>query len=876
MREKKHSIPTQDKLFKRDIPSMPKGYYSGDKPNPNLRDFVETHMEENPFDPEHDNYDVLSFSKALHIANRRSAVNDLHIYWSKKPFDAVQTYIDHYATPGSLVLDPFAGSGGTALCALRRGCSAIAIDLSPASTFITKYYCTPIDLDEFQYTFKQIVETVSPTIKWLYEARSPSGGEAAVAYTVWSQVYQCDRCFSYIPLGACAEVPAFNKDGTPRKARGGGQATALACKYCFRRGFNQIINTGSTRYGRVPIRSSLIYKDGRKNKRLQKYYPFPERASKSKELISLESIAEACESADKKFEIERLIEIKNTAIPFSYPKCRMMNSSPDCEKWGILWRAGVADFSTVDELFEKRALWAISAYFDAARSADCSSNIRDALLGVLSSALWNCTKMYRERKKGGGPQEGVYYLPPLSREVNVENIVAGKKNTLVRANEDIASSIKTTNLIISTQSATDMGSIPSNSIDYIFTDPPYSWKVPFGELNFLWESFLGFRTDWHDNEVIISDVRGIDELEWSKRLKESFHECFRVLKPGRCLTLCYHDSAEGTWELVQDIMAECGFIVEKCDASLSIGTDQKSLKQLTAAKITQRDLIINFRKPKPDESSDYISITGEEDQSSFNDKVRKIIGEYLEAKPGASIDRIYDEVVSKMVRSGMMEVHNFEELLRQVAEEVRQPVMKDLFTPEEPNLFGTHETSRWYLKETEFDKVDLAESAKEDAAAGILSSFMKKYLEKKPDIEGVHYSDLFEHYVYTVKDKARRLLADWLPDYFFKTDTGTWRLPISEEEEKLKAEGRKKGINRLIKHYLTYLEKGVAIPEKKHPNDQTIAEWIRHCKRSGLFENGKLLYEKGGLSLDNLPEETMVNVEEDYQVCIRMLLRGTS
>jgi len=55
---------------------------------------------------------------------------------------------------------------------------------------------------------------------------------------------------------------------------------------------------------------------------------------------------------------------------------------------------------------------------------------------------------------------------------------------------------------------------------------------------------------------------------------------------------------------------------------------------------------------------------------------------------------------------------------------------------------------------------------------------------------------------------------------------------------------------------------------------QTLIEWLRYCKRSGLYEQGKLLYEKGGLNLDNLTEEAMVNVEEDYQVCVRMLARA--
>ena len=124
-----------------------------------------------------------------------------------------------------------------------------------------------------------------------------------------------------------------------------------------------------------------------------------------------------------------------------------------------------------------------------------------------------------------------------------------------------------------------------------------------------------------------------------------------------------------------------------------------------------------------------------------------------------------------------------------------------------------------------------------------------------------------------MKDKPRRQLAEFLPDYFYKTDLGTWRLPASEEEKQAKAEARVKGVGRRVKRYISQLEQGVTIPENERPNDATLAEWIRHCKRAGLYEQGKLLYEKGGLNPDNLPEEAMVNVEEDYQVCARMLAR---
>jgi hypothetical protein len=142
-------------------------------------------------------------------------------------------------------------------------------------------------------------------------------------------------------------------------------------------------------------------------------------------------------------------------------------------------------------------------------------------------------------------------------------------------------------------------------------------------------------------------------------------------------------------------------------------------------------------------------------------------------------------------------------------------------------------------------------------------SYAPSSLEANPELEGVHYSDLFERYVYAVHDKPRRTLAEWLPDYFYKTPSGTYRLPATPEEEKARAEARARGTTRRIKRYLFFVRQGVAIPDRERPRDATLAEWIRQCKLAGLYEEGVLLYEKGGLNLDHLQEEAMVNVEED-------------
>ena len=311
-------------------------------------------------------------------------------------------------------------------------------------------------------------------------------------------------------------------------------------------------------------------------------------------------------------------------------------------------------------------------------------------------------------------------------------------------------------------------------------------------------------------------------------------ECYRVLKPGTgyLSATMIHQKVPGN--MIQDIMAQAGFISDQLDSALYIDTNQNHIIQ-TADKVNKRDLVINFRKPKPGETEQLIIIDEGADETTFAQKAHAIIRDYLSTHPGSSKDRIYDEVVSRMVRRGQMEAHNFDELLKQVAEEVKKPVLKDLFEYEDPDLLGTHESSHWYLKEGDPVLEDESEIAREDAAAKKLEQFMEKWLKENPHREGVHYSDLFECYIYAVKEKPRRQLIDWLPDYFYKTLEGTYRLPASDEERSAKEEARHSGQNRRIKRYVSYLENGLPVPEKERPSDATLAEWIRTCKRSGMY-----------------------------------------
>ncbi len=836
---------------------MPEGYYTSG-PNPNLRRFVEEHAK--PYDPATDEYKVKPFDQPI-TTTKATAIYNMHTYWSKKPHDAIRQYIRHYTQPGDLVLDSFCGSGGTALAALMEGRAAIAIDLSPAATFIAKNYCTPVDVDELQRAFEELQRKVKPEMDWLYETRCDRcDGRATTAYTVYSYVFQCPRCLEKVALFDCPEVQSQTAAGKPKTIR--------ICPSCQARGHQEEIKTSGLRFDPVPVLVSYLCDEGCKPQRGERRHNDPDPKK---------------HAYFQKYDLGKIAEIERKTIPYWYPPHRMMNVESDTEPWGDKWRAGTSNFRTVAELFTRRNLWALALLWENITGLNIENELlRDQLRLAFSGTVLNVSRMLKQSEQWGGAlQMGTFYMPQISRESPVRIGFDYKYRDVLRGLSSLVEQIVSSDVIISAQSATDSTELPSDIVDYVFTDPPYAGSVQYGELNFIWEAWLGFDTHWHNQEIIVNETRGKTDIDWAELMRQAMEECYRVLKPGRWISLCYHDTSEGTWQLVQDIMTEVGFIPEQSENALFIDTGQKSYNQLMAEKVTKRDLVINFRKPRPGELSGQASFFDLADAVSFQEAAHLVLVEALTAHPGSPADRLYDELVSRLVRRGQFERHDFDELLHSVAEPVREPRMANLFEKEQPNLFGTHEIVRWYLKATA-DALDESEANKEAAAAQKLEAFMLSILPSpKPSSfrpgegaggeegEGVHYSDLFEQYL-PVKDKPRRLLQDWLPEFFYKTSEGTWRPPASEEERAQKAALRASGLLRRVKRFGNALLEGVPPHEHDKPeNAVDLAGWVRQCRRAGLYEIGRALYEKSGMSLDSLDEAALLELEGDYQVCVR-------
>ena len=147
-------------------------------------------------------------------------------------------------------------------------------------------------------------------------------------------------------------------------------------------------------------------------------------------------------------------------------------------------------------------------------------------------------------------------------------------------------------LLISTRSATAT-SLPDSSVDYVFIDPPFGANRYYSELNFLWEAWLKVFTE-QAPEAVESPHQGKSRSDYQRLMASGFRECYRVLKPGRWLTVEFSNTSAGVWNAIQTAIADAGFVVADV-RGLSKG--QGSINAYTTPTAVRQDLVISAYKP---------------------------------------------------------------------------------------------------------------------------------------------------------------------------------------------------------------------------------------------------------------------------------------
>ena len=555
-------------------------------PNPFLADFVAHHGR--PYDAEEE-YHREPYAVDVSVG-KTDKLYRAHPYHTKVPHLAIVPSILHYTRPGDVVLDGFCGSGmtgvaaqwcGTAPASYRKdveqrwqaegreapewGARRVVLgDLSPAATFIAANYNIPFDVDEFAEAARKILDEVEEEVGWMYETLHTDGTKGRINYTVWSEVFSCPEC--------AGEV-VFTREALDMRTKRVRQE--FPCPHCGKlltkrelerrhaTRIDPVTGNGFSEPGRVPVLIEYLYN----KKKYEKTVDEPD--------------------------LRLLDRITRVPWPAEIPHDRMMHVVEGTKKWGDQWRAGVSSFTHVHHLFQHRAAHALAAVWrGAAKHPD--SRMRGILFFLVEQAVLTISQMNRYRPTAYSQvnqyMAGRVCVLSQQAECNPWYILRGKLKRLQNAFNPLPS--KRAIAAVTTGDCAIL-EIPASSVDYIFTDPPFGDNLAYSELNFFHEAFHRVFTN-RPAEAIVSKTQRKDLFEYQRLMTRCFSEYHRVLKPGRWITIVFHNSRNSVWNGIQEALLAAGFVV--ADVRV-LDKRQGTFNQVLAQGSVKKDLVISAYKP---------------------------------------------------------------------------------------------------------------------------------------------------------------------------------------------------------------------------------------------------------------------------------------
>ncbi|MFR1538470.1 MAG: DNA methyltransferase [Blautia massiliensis (ex Durand et al. 2017)] len=558
-------------------------------PNPFIEDFIKEYG--TPYDEATDDYHREPFAADV-SEGKNDPIYNAHSYHTKVPYKAIMRYILHYTEPGDIVFDGFAGTGMTGVAAQK--CKnpdrdfmlqiestqenvkwgerkAVLCDLAVAAAYISANYNQGFDISGFEREAKRVLDESMKECGWMYETTPPNNhqetmfgsGNAVISNTVWSSVLICPNCGKDFVF----YTEAVDESGKIK--------SKIKCPHCG----------AETTKNQAAKKEEVIY---------------DELTEQTITRASQVPVFKIYRYAGKKYEepvneFDRDVLQKIDAIPLTgkdIPAVKMLFRDG---KWGDIYRSGYhKGFTHTHHFYTRRNLLVLSAIYRSINKCE-DLRLRHMLLFALTgcmSRLNRTNKWLPSLKMAPGPISGMLYIPSLYPELNVFNGFQNKVDDIKRfyCNSEFGND----GALVTNQSSDDLENISTDSIDYIFVDPPFGDNIMYSESNFLWEAWLKVYTNAKD-EAIINTVQGKALVDYQGLIERCFAEFFRILKPNRWMTVEFHNSKNAVWNAIQQALLTAGFVIADVR---TLDKKQGSFKQVTTNGAVKQDLVISAYKPK--------------------------------------------------------------------------------------------------------------------------------------------------------------------------------------------------------------------------------------------------------------------------------------
>lgn len=430
-----------------------------------------------------------------------------------------------------------------------------------------------------------------------------------------------------------------------------------------------------------------------------------------------------------------------------------------------------------------------------------------------------------------GPMAGTLYISSLWVENNVFSQFKFQLAKMVKSGFQGANSTA-----ISTQSVTNVSSIPNNSIDYIFTDPPFGSNLNYSELSYFWESWIRIVTN-NTNEAIMNNSQDKGISEYKELMVQAFKEYYRVLKPKHWITVEFHNSQNAVWNAIQEAMSEAGFVV----ASVKVLDKQKgTIQQLTNFSSVKQDLVISAYKPQASFVKEFTERAGDPEmvwefvsQHLQNTTIVSDSSGTIEVVTERQDYLLFDRMVAFHIINGIpvpMDSHTFYAGLRE------RFILRDgmFFLPDQVNEYDEHR-HKMGLQDQQQSLFITDEKSAIIWLNAQFSQVRQTYSEIQPKFLQDWHRNKFEQ---------MPELLDMIKENFLQDEDGKWYVPDLSDKIDLEKLRRK----RLLKDFYDIYVKGTG--RIKNARTEAIRVGFDECWRE---RNYSLIVKVG----DRLPETVL-------------------
>jgi len=478
--------------------------------------------------------------------------------------------------------------------------------------------------------------------------------------------------------------------------------------------------------------------------------------------------------------LQKIIDLDVTLFDFPFTRMMEGQESRRNDKSGITHSY---------QYYSKRNLYTLSVFKD--KISNSLNYIHH--LPTLTASLTRSTLTNRFRFGGTGGLSGTLYIPSLKIERSVVPLLKSKARDLYKA-EAIKKWVNRTSMT-TTQSATNYENLNNNSVDYIFTDPPFGSNIFYSELNFLSEEWLAVFENIK-KEAIENNGHSKSLNDYIGLMSESFRTYFKVLKPGKWMTVEFSNTSAVIWNGIQTAIQNSGFIIANV-----AGLDRKqgTFKTVTTATAVKQDLVISCYKPSSEFDEKFqknqnadVSIWDFVDEHLHHLPVHLIVGNSTTAIVERSPKILFDRLIAFYVQKGLpvpIDAGKFQQGLR------------ERFIERDGMFFTNEQVQEYDKKKAEvpnFTQLSIFVANEQDSIY-----WLRNILEKDRKTE----SDLHPFWMKEVAGNMRK--GDSLPEMrtileenFLKDDTGKWYVPNPENEADLE-KLRSKRLLKLFEGYKT-------------------------------------------------------------------------